>query len=103
MTLTYRRWIWFFSILLICSPCFADGHSQQVNRWFEAGNTSYAKGDYKGAIENYERINRVGFVNETVYYNLANAYFKSNQIGRAILFYEKARRLAPVIRKLPGT
>ena len=30
-----------------------------------------------------------------LYYNLANAYFKTGEIGRAILYYNKALKLAP--------
>lgn len=30
-----------------------------------------------------------------LYYNLANAYFKEGQLGRSILFYHRALRLAP--------
>jgi len=30
-----------------------------------------------------------------LYYNLGNAYFKDDRIGKAILYYNRALRLAP--------
>ncbi|MDL2230631.1 tetratricopeptide repeat protein, partial [Alistipes sp. OttesenSCG-928-L06] len=30
-----------------------------------------------------------------MYYNMGNAYYKDNQIGKAILYYNKALRLDP--------
>jgi tetratricopeptide (TPR) repeat protein len=90
-----HRPIWLLYILLFTYPCLAEERPQQVNHWFQVGNVCYSKGDFKGAIENYQRIVRTGFANEVLYYNLGNAFYKDNQIGWAILFYEKARRLAP--------
>ena len=82
-------------IMLLSFSCYAGERFSQVNEWSESGNKYYSKGDYKRAVECYERIMGTGFVNETVYYNLANAYFKNNEIGKAILLYEKALKLAP--------
>jgi tetratricopeptide (TPR) repeat protein len=93
--MTVCRWIQFAPVILLVSSCYADERFPQVNEWFESGNKCYSKGEYKGAIEYYEKIAVAGFVNETVYYNLANAFYRNNQIGKAILFYEKARRFAP--------
>lgn len=36
-----------------------------------------------------------GLSSMKLYYNLANAYFKEGQLGRSILFYHRALRLAP--------
>ena len=41
-----------------------------------------------------------GVVSNVVLYNLANAHFKNNQLGSAILCYEKAQRLAPHDREI---
>ncbi len=79
-----------------CSASFAQDFSQL----FQSGNELYSQGNYKGAIEQYEKIVQLPFVNEGVYYNLANASFKDNQLGRAILYYEKAARLAPRDREI---
>ena len=62
---------------------------------FEEGNRLYQQEDYQGALDNYLRIHEAGFESPGLYYNIGNAYFKANELGRAILYYERARRLAP--------
>lgn len=62
---------------------------------FSEGNHLYERGDYQGAAEKYERIVTLGYESGAVYYNLGNCYFRLKSIGRAILNYERARRLLP--------
>ncbi|MDE5636750.1 MAG: tetratricopeptide repeat protein [Alistipes sp.] len=62
---------------------------------WDAANTCYVNGDYRAAIEGYEAILVRGEHSAKLYYNLANAYFKEGETGRAILFYRRALRLAP--------
>jgi hypothetical protein len=71
-----------------------------ITQLFQSANQLYSQGNFKEAIERYRRITESNFVNEVVYYNLANAYFKQNQIGLAILYYEKAGKLAPGDREI---
>ena len=68
--------------------------SASVNRW-EAGNKAYIEGNYDKAIEEYTAILDGGEYSMKLYYNLANAYFKSGANGKAILYYNKALRIAP--------
>lgn len=58
-------------------------------------NESYAKGEYQQAVKQYEDILANEGVAPELYYNLGNAYFKTNEIGRSILNYERALRLSP--------
>jgi len=62
---------------------------------FEQGNAQYAKGNYKAAVELYQKILNGGYQSEAVYFNLGNAYYKLGEIPSALLYYEKARKLAP--------
>lgn len=62
---------------------------------FAEGNRLYQQEDYQGALDNYLRVREAGFESPGLYYNIGNAYFKANELGRAILYYERARRLAP--------
>ena len=55
----------------------------------------YQTEDYAGAIKGYQKILDQGVSSAAVYYNLGNAYFKSENLGKAILYYEKALRIAP--------
>lgn len=71
-----------------------------MSRLFQAGNDFYAQSNYQAAIERYQKVLESAVVNEVLLYNLGNAYFKDNQLGRAILCYEKAKRLAPHDREI---
>ena len=65
-----------------------------TERW-ESGNKAYIEGNYDKAIEEYTAILDGGEYSMKLYYNLANAYFKAGAMGRAILYYNKALRIAP--------
>jgi tetratricopeptide (TPR) repeat protein len=58
-------------------------------------NQLYENGRYAEAAQTYEQLVAQGFHDPTIYYNLGNAYYKQADIGRAILNYERAARLAP--------
>lgn len=62
--------------------------------WDEA-NTAYINANYPRAIELYHSIEDRGVASAKLYYNMGNAYFKSDDMGHAILYYNKALRLAP--------
>lgn len=57
-------------------------------------NNAYKAGRYNEAITLYESVLEHGEAPE-LYYNLGNAYYKTNQIGKSILNYERALRLRP--------
>ncbi|MFH1867785.1 MAG: tetratricopeptide repeat protein [Candidatus Omnitrophota bacterium] len=62
---------------------------------FSQGNIRYSAGEYEQAITNYEKALSFGFESGPLYYNLANAYFKSGSLGKAVLNYIRAQRLIP--------
>lgn len=62
---------------------------------WQAAGTAYINGDYPKAVELYEGVVAEGLRSPHLYYNLGNAYFKSNQMARAILNYRRALRLSP--------
>lgn len=57
-------------------------------------DTEYRKGNYQQAIKDYQELLSEG-VSAELYYNLGNAYFRSENIPQAILAYERALKLAP--------
>ncbi len=79
-------------VVLLLAP---SGTDVQALSYFQKGNDAYQKADYRQAIEQYELAVQQGYASVALYYNLGNSYFKTNQIGRCILNYERARRLAP--------
>jgi tetratricopeptide (TPR) repeat protein len=62
---------------------------------FERGNDAYERGEYEQAAEDYRAVLRYRIHDPVVEYNLGNAEFKLGNLGRAILHYERARRLDP--------
>ena len=71
----------------------------QANQFFREANTTTddpekAQKLYEKAILNYEKIISDGRIkNSKLYYNLGNAYFLKEDMGRAILNYRRAQRL----------
>ncbi len=63
--------------------------------FFDEGNQRYQEGDFDGALERYAQILDAGLESGELYYNLGNTYFKLGELGPAILYYERARRLMP--------
>lgn len=58
------------------------------------GDSAYMREDYTTAIQIYEKLLEQGEAAE-VYYNLGNSYYKTNDIARSILNYERALMLQP--------
>jgi tetratricopeptide (TPR) repeat protein len=69
-------------------------HGTMEEQFLEA-NERYKSGRFKEAALRYEDLLRAYGKNGYVFYNLGNAYFRSNDLGKAILNYERARSLLP--------
>jgi tetratricopeptide (TPR) repeat protein len=80
--------------LLLSLPHKSQGQNA-ASGLYQRANQAYQEGNFPEAIELYQQILSTGLNNSAVFYNLGNAYFKDNQLGRAILFYERAKRLLP--------
>ena len=57
-------------------------------------DSSFVNGHYQEAIEQYEQLLQQG-VSAELYYNLGNAYYRTENITKAILNYERALLLSP--------
>ncbi|WP_163335958.1 tetratricopeptide repeat protein [Desulfopila sp. IMCC35008] len=84
----------FLVLLLLIHPWHVQAENGAEQLFNEAGS-AYSKGDYGKAGELYEKITEVYGFSPSVLYNLANSYAASDRIGKAILNYERAARLAP--------
>ena len=80
----------FIALSIASEFSFAD----DINAIFEKANEAYRNRNYTQALADYERIG-AKLKNPVIYYNMANAAFKENQLGKAILYYEKARKMSP--------
>lgn len=55
---------------------------------------AYTKGNYQQAIADYKELLKRGS-SASLYYNLGNAYYRSDSLTQAILAYERASLLSP--------
>ena len=76
----------FFALLFTASSLWAQTKAQ--------ADSAYINKDYAQAIEICESLLQDGESGE-IYYNLGNAYFKQDELGRAIINYERALLLQP--------
>jgi len=74
---------------------FTPVHADEIDALFLRGNEHYQNGDFAQARDAYLKILESGYESWEVYYNIGNTYFKEREIGKAILFYERAKRLEP--------
>ena len=86
--------VFIYAVLLLASVVARAAEPTSLERW-DAGNKAYIDGNYEKAVEEYVAILNGGEYSAELYYNLANAYFKQNAVGKAILYYNKALRMAP--------
>lgn len=91
-------------ILLVCflypvfgSPAFGVSHENEISpeKIFSQANNAYQKGDFAEAAQIYQQLCDEGYRSGNLYYNLGNSYYKLGSKGRAILNYERAKRLIP--------
>lgn len=82
----------FFSLL----TSLADAQNLgEANHLFYRGNSAYKDGNFDSAISDYQKILALGLESGNVYYNLADSYFKKDDLGKAAFYYEKAMILMP--------
>jgi len=76
--------------LFVSTACFAA-----QSPLFDQAGAKYKAGDFKGALEAYQKVIQTGQATAAVYYNLGNAALKSGAKGQALVYYERARKAAP--------
>ena len=93
-TINLKLLILMFPILLF-NGSFCNAETSSAAELYITANRDYNEGRYQKAIDGYLRLFDSGYVNGHLYYNLGNAYFRSGQLGRAILNYKRAELLIP--------
>ncbi len=81
----------FLHIAAILYPADADENT----RLFLDGIAHYKSEDFAAAVSAFSQIAGTGVQNSRLFYNLGNAYLKKGDLGYAILWYERALKLAP--------
>lgn len=83
------------AVLLAALPLAVSAQSPGDLEAMAASNALYEDGHYEQAARSYQQLADKGYDDPALYYNLGNAYFKQDDLGRAILNYLRAERLAP--------
>lgn len=84
---TLRRALW-LTLLALLLPMVGKAVTKQN------ADDAYMKGSYQQAIADYKELLKHG-TSANLFYNLGNAYYRSDSLTQAILCYERAYRLAP--------
>lgn len=79
--------VWLLALILAFSTTASAITKQNAD-------TEYRKGNYQQAIKDYEELLKGG-ISADVYYNLGNAYYRTDNITQAILAYERAHLISP--------
>jgi len=87
---------WVVAAIIFISVCSLQALSQVLPaEEFAQANKYYERKDYDSAIQSYSAVLKQGKESASLYYNLGNAYFKKGDLGHAILYYMRAKRLDP--------
>lgn len=80
------------SLIILFLFAFLSLTAGAVNK--KNADNEYKQGNYQQAIKDYEELLKKGSSAE-LYYNLGNAYYRTDNITRAVLNYERALLLSP--------
>ncbi len=79
-------------LALMALTLSVTAHAETITK--QMADAEYAKGNYQEAIRDYNEVLKTG-VSADLYYNLGNAYFRTENITQAVLAYERALKLSP--------
>lgn len=79
--------------ILVCLLSFSV--KSFSNDLLHKAEKAYDSKKYKEAIDDYEQLIKDGFKSYQLYFNLGNAYYRNSQLGKAIYYYELARKAEP--------
>lgn len=83
-------------ILCIIALFFSiHSYSNSSLELFAAGNLAYQSENYSEALQIYDSLLSMNYESVALYYNLGNSHYKQENLGLAILNYERAARLDP--------
>ena len=83
------------ALLLMLAPMGLRAQQAYPDSLWNAGVQAYTDGDFETALNNWEEVRSAGLISPELMYNLGNAYFKTGELGKAILWYERALKANP--------
>lgn len=82
------RFIHYILLSIISLASFASNLVQQAD-------SAYIEDRFENAINLYEQAIAANEISSEIYYNLGNAYYRADKLGKSILCYERALLLDP--------
>lgn len=82
-------------LMFILFPLLAYPQDNGREQRFKDGISAYANDNYSRAAGIFHELEAEGSVSWELYYNLGNSYYRQGELGEAILYWEKAKRLSP--------
>ena len=84
-----------FSFVIVMLFASHNSFAQENQALMNTANNAYNEGLYDSALNVYHSIEKKNLESAELFYNMGNSYFKNNELALAILYYEKAKKLAP--------
>jgi tetratricopeptide (TPR) repeat protein len=81
--------------LILCLVLNYGIANETYSARFDAATQAYDSNNFVEAVNVYEMLLTEQIVSSDLHFNLGNAYFKQNQVPKAILNYEKALKIDP--------
>ena len=87
------RILFSLSLGLYSGIALAQQGKEDAVRVFDEANRLVESGAYEEAVNLYLAALDTGYMSGDLYHNLASTYFRLDEIGQAVRYYERARRL----------
>ncbi len=84
----------FVNIILLSAVTFSVNASS-INEMMIDANKLYQESKYDSALTVYKQVTDQGYVSAALYFNIGNSYYRTGEIGKAILNYERGSKLDP--------
>lgn len=82
-------------LVLLGFPMSGFAADAYVDSLFNAASAAYSEGQWADAAGTYTAIENLGLESPALYSNMGNAWFKSGDVAKAMLYYERALKLDP--------
>ncbi len=88
---------YFIHTIFISLLSFSGGgvQAQTPDSLFTSANKLYQQEKYIEALDQYQKIEKQDLESVSLYFNMANIYYRTNQVAPAVYYYEKALKLNP--------
>ncbi|MFI3240546.1 MAG: tetratricopeptide repeat protein [Bacteroidales bacterium] len=84
--------LFYILLVLVVTLSVTPASAQDL---IQKANTAYNNGEFNEAITQYQLVADSLGTSSSLFYNIGNSYYKIGELGKAILYYERALKLDP--------